>query len=719
MLQDDRPKVSIALISGFILILCCAAFTFFLSHEQRVAEGWVRHTSDVEDHLSRAQVYTARAEIQRRGFLLTRDPHALQMLGAMRLAVVPELDRLLIAVADNHPQEGRARALRAAILGKLDEMQGSIDLETGGDHDGAVGIVASAQSRAATAHLLDLIDRMHANEEDLLARRQARADHLQSGGRYALVLCALLIVAFALLVAHDRRRRLLALADANLKLEADIAARKLLERELDQARRRAEALGDAKSSFLAQMSHEIRTPMNGVIGFTKLILDGELNDSQRRHAELIADSGRAMMRLLNDILDLSKIEAGHLRVLSEPFELAHAIRASAKLMAPAVQQKGLRFECIVAPDVPPMMIGDGLRLRQILINLIGNAVKFTSEGSISVRATVEGAMVHVEVADTGIGIVLERQAAIFQRFVQADDGITPKYGGTGLGLAISMQLATLMGGTLTVSSEPGRGSCFLLAVPLRLPEVAPEAAPLAEPGRIALPEHRAVHILVAEDHDVNQMLIRELLERRGHRIDVVDDGEAAVAAVAASVAAHTPYDLVLMDMQMPVMDGIEATRRIRAAGHDPAALPIIALTANAYADDIAACLSAGMQAHLSKPLDDADLDGAIRRWARRGDAEAKPTGAARFSARLQERYGERRTELIDLITTLSLAERVTDDEVTSLAHQLHKFLGSAEMFGDAGLAAEARSLEVALATGARADRTEALRRTADIMAQSA
>jgi len=426
-----------------------------------------------------------------------------------------------------------------------------------------------------------------------------------------------------------------------------------------------------------------------------------------------------MMRLLNDILDLSKIEAGHLRVLSEPFELAHAIRASAKLMAPAVRQKGLSFECSVADDVPAIVVGDGLRLRQILINLIGNAAKFTSDGSVTVRAGVAGAMVQIEVIDTGIGIVPERQAAIFQRFVQADDGITPKYGGTGLGLAISMQLATLMGGTLTVSSEVGRGSRFLLAIPLRLPEALPAAPMLAEPSPVAIPERRAAHILVAEDHDVNQMLIRELLERRGHRIDVVADGDAAVAAVATAAGAGQPYDLVLMDMQMPVMDGIEATRRIRAAGVDPATLPIIALTANAYADDIAACLGAGMQAHLSKPLDDADLDGAIRRWARRDVAMARPTGAARFSPRLQERYAARRAELIDHIGTLSSKDRVTDDEVASLADQLHTFLGSAEMFGDAALAAEARLLETALATVARVERPELLRRTAAIIAPSA
>ncbi len=426
MLNDDRRRVSTALISGLVLILCSAAFTFWLSYEQRAADSWVRHTSTVQDLLNKTQIGTARAEIQRRGFLLTRDPNAVKAYRSMRREVLPELDVLVNSVIDNLPQERRAGALRSAIIAKLDEMQRSIDLATAGHRDAAIEAVASAQSRAGTTRLLAIIDRMHANEQSLLARRQARSDRLQYDARYALVTCAFLIVALALLVAHDRRRRLVALADANRNLEADIAERKLLEQALDQARQRAEAMGEAKSNFLAHMSHEIRTPMNGVIGFTRLILDGELSEQQRRHAELIADSGRAMMRLLNDILDLSKIEAGHLRVLSEPFDLPHAIRASAKLMAPAVRQKGLCFDCNVADDVPTMLIGDGLRLRQILINLIGNAVKFTEEGSVLVRACVHGETVRIEVSDTGIGIEPQRQDAIFDRFVQADDGITAK-----------------------------------------------------------------------------------------------------------------------------------------------------------------------------------------------------------------------------------------------------------------------------------------------------
>jgi CheY-like chemotaxis protein len=235
---------------------------------------------------------------------------------------------------------------------------------------------------------------------------------------------------------------------------------------------------------------------------------------------------------------------------------------------------------------------------------------------------------------------------------------------------------------------------------------------------VLLPERRAVRILVAEDHDVNQLLIREMLERLGHRIDLVPDGAAAVAAVA-SAASHDPYDLVLMDMQMPGMDGVEATRAIRASGAHPQSLPIIALTANAYADDIAACLGAGMQAHLAKPLDDAELDAVIRRWAPREGANAGPVGAARFSPLLRERYAARRGELIDHIAWLAEAGRVGDRDVANLLDMLHKFLGSAEMFGDGRLAVEARTLEAALAAVDPEERAEALRRATRAMAKAA
>ncbi|HEX8413665.1 MAG TPA: PAS domain S-box protein [Sphingomicrobium sp.] len=473
----------------------------------------------------------------------------------------------------------------------------------------------------------------------------------------------------------------------------DVTGQVSAERALNEARVDAEAAVRAKSSFLANMSHEIRTPMNAVVGFTELLLASELDGDQRRQTELIADSSRAMMRLLNDILDLSKVEAGQMKINREPFDLAHALKASLKLVAPAAEQKGVQLRCDLAPDLPTTLMGDGLRLRQIVLNLLGNAAKFTSCGSITLRASVQDdSLLAIEVEDTGIGIAADRQAAIFEQFVQSDSGIAARFGGTGLGLAISSQLTHLMGGELALASELGRGTRFTLTLPLGDMMTDEKPAPRLPSRQMASAPNGIARILVAEDHDVNQLLITAMLGKLGFVPEMAADGAEAVRLVLESAASNVPYSLVFMDMQMPEIDGLEASRRIRAEGFDAAALPIIALTANAYADDVEACQSAGMQAHIAKPFTLENLEAALRRWLP-AVATAKPRGAARFSEKIQERYAARKQETLDRLAALVCAGTFEDSELDEVATMLHKLAGTAEMFGDVALGIEARLLE--------------------------
>jgi two-component system, sensor histidine kinase len=471
------------------------------------------------------------------------------------------------------------------------------------------------------------------------------------------------------------------------------------------------------------------------------------------------------MMLLNDVLDLSKIESGQFAIDRAPVNLHASLAECAALHRAAAERKGLALtiacdcggdaDCRFSEDRPPWVLTDGLRLRQIMLNLIGNAVKFTEAGEIAVSYRVTGHEVRVTVADSGIGISPLQLETIFLPFTQGEASIARRYGGTGLGLSISRQLAALLGGRIEVESTPGEGSRFALVLPATLapPAAAPEtAAPLADlplpltgpvlvaddaPGAALAP----ARILLVEDHDINRLLVTEMLERCGQEVDVAHDGNEGIAMVIDSVMRARPYDLVLMDVQMPDCDGLAATRAIRAEGIGPGLLPVIALTANAYPEDVAAARAAGMQGHLAKPVVFAHLARALQRWLPTRIVEADPAGAglgtgagagvparladpaARASAlarspQLVARWQARRLQAIAAVEagladgSLALAGARgpghEGDGAGELPRLLHKLAGTAAMFGEPALGLAAAALERALVTGEDAGTCAAL-----------
>lgn len=629
---------------GLGLLIAISVFSFWSGRKYVSSEQWKVHSVEVLHVVSALEKMSERAETSQRGFLLTEEERFLSPYYDAKNVIVGTLPKLLALVRDNPDQTQRANeidGLARARLAHLDDVISEIRRE-----------VARHTPRKFSERLkkdqIDLLRAKYADfneaENRLLSQRTQIADTDFARASYITILG--LVFSFILL------------GSVTYLLRNEIQRRARIQEALVSAQKKAIEASQMKSLFLANMSHELRTPLNGIIGMTRLLSETPLESDQSEYVETVRDSSNFLLSLINQILDLSKIESGKLQLEEVHFELRSLVESTRAIVAPLAVAKGLQMQVEVADGVPDHYLGDPLRLRQILLNLLNNSVKFSNAGEVKLKVSKNfesDSMVQIlfAVSDQGVGFDQETRSKLFKAFSQGDDSTTRRFGGTGLGLSIAKELVEMMGGRIDVSSVVGEGSRFFFEVPLKSAKYEKSvtenaAAMLSDQSMLARKEKLTGRILIAEDNLTNQKVASAILKRLGCTFAIANNG-----AEALELLKRESFDLVLMDGQMPVMDGYQATRAIRRgeARAENINIPVIAVTANAIKGDLEICLLAGMNDYIAKPISVDDIELKIRKWLRAKSALVDVGTLKELVAIQADVRTSLVPELIDIFTT--------------------------------------------------------------------